>query len=67
MRHFEVSAVDDGDGEHVAQFGDWRWKEGEGWGDVLLWPPVGPGVRRLRVQVSTLWEAAWAEIELPGR
>ena len=24
-------------------------------------------VRRMRVIVSTLWEAAWAEIGIPGR
>jgi len=33
----------------------------------VLWPPTGPQVRHLRVEVSTLWEAAWVELELPDR
>jgi hypothetical protein len=24
-------------------------------------------VKRIRVTVSTLWEAAWAELDIPGR
>ena len=34
---------------------------------TVLWPPTGPQVRHLRVEVSTLWEAAWVELELPDR
>ena len=32
-----------------------------------FWPPVLMAARRIRVIVSTLWEAAWAEIDIPGR
>jgi len=28
---------------------------------------VPPSVKRIRVTVSTLWEAAWAELDIPGR
>jgi hypothetical protein len=34
---------------------------------VLMWPPVSPEVSRLRIKVSTLWEAGWIDIDLPGR
>ena len=37
----------------------------EGSGNFWFWPPVDPGRKSLRVIVSTLWEAAWADIELP--
>jgi hypothetical protein len=39
----------------------------EGSFDFWFWPPVGPEAKRIRVIVSTLWEAAWAEVEIPGR
>jgi hypothetical protein len=26
-----------------------------------------PAAKRIRVVVSTLWEAAWAEVHIPGR
>jgi len=63
---FSVRAVDDAGGEHrgvrgcgggspEASFGFW------------FWPPVPLAARRIRVIVSTLWEAAWAEIVIPGR
>jgi hypothetical protein len=29
--------------------------------------PVAPQAKRIRVIVSTLWEAAWAEVTIPGR
>jgi hypothetical protein len=29
--------------------------------------PVPPAAKRIRVTVSTLWEAAWAELDIPGR
>ena len=32
-----------------------------------FWPPVPPAAKRIRVTVSTLWEAAWAELDIPGR
>jgi len=63
---FEVRAVDDTGGEHrgmrssgggspEASFGFW------------FWPPVPAAASRIRVIVSTLWEAAWAEVNIPGR
>ena len=39
----------------------------EGSGTFWLWPPVDPRARLLRVTVSTLWEAAWALLDIPGR
>jgi hypothetical protein len=46
--------------------GDWRGFSGdEGSGNFWFWPPVASARKSLRVTVSTLWEAAWAEIELP--
>jgi hypothetical protein len=39
----------------------------EGSGDFVFWPPMAAGVRHLRVIVNTFWEAAWADVELPGR
>jgi hypothetical protein len=39
----------------------------EGSGAFWFWPPVGPQARQLRVTVSTLWEAAWALVDIPGR
>jgi DNA-binding transcriptional MerR regulator len=39
----------------------------EGSGSFWFWPPIAPAIKRIRVIVSTLWEAAWADIELPGR
>jgi hypothetical protein len=63
---FAVRAVDDAGDEHrgmgasgggspEASFGFW------------FWPPVPATARRIRVIVSTLWEAAWAEVDIPGR
>jgi hypothetical protein len=37
----------------------------EGSGSFWFWPPVPLARKSIRVTVSTLWEAAWAEIELP--
>jgi hypothetical protein len=37
----------------------------EGSRSFWFWPPVHPARKSLRVIVSTLWEAVWAEIELP--
>jgi hypothetical protein len=39
----------------------------EGSGAFWFWPPVGPQARQLRVTVSTLREAAWALVGIPGR
>jgi hypothetical protein len=63
---FQVRAVDDAGDEHEGMPGDWRGLSGdEGSGNFWFWPPVASARNSLRVTVSTLWEAAWAEIELP--
>lgn len=64
---FKASAVDDTGIEHeVIGTGSWRCYRGEGRDDVLLWLPIGGDVRRLSLEVSTLWEAAWVEIRGSG-
>jgi hypothetical protein len=35
--------------------------------ELWFWAPVAPEAKRIRVTVSTLWEAAWAEVDIPGR
>lgn len=63
---FQVRAIDDSGDEHEGMAGDWHVSPGhEGSGSFWFWPPVDPGRKSLRVIVSTLWEAGWAEIELP--
>jgi len=63
---FQVSAVDDAGNEYTGMPGDWRGFPGnEGTGSFFFWPPVPTARKRIRVTVSTLWEAAWAELELP--
>jgi hypothetical protein len=65
---FRVTAVDDTGIEHqgVLQAGS-EFPTHEGRNSFLFWPPVPPQAQQLRVIVSTLWEAAWALIEIPGR
>lgn len=63
---FRVSATDDAGNEYTGLPGDWRgFPGGEGTGSFFFWPPVPTLRKRLRVTVSTLWEAAWAQLELP--
>ncbi len=63
---FEVRAIDDAGDEHEGMAGGGQVSPGhEGSGSFWFWPPVDPARKSLRVTVSTLWEAAWAEIELP--
>jgi hypothetical protein len=63
---FQVRAIDDAGNEHEGMAGDWRGFPGhEGSGSFWFWPPVEPACKSIRVTVSTLWEAAWAEVELP--
>jgi hypothetical protein len=63
---FQVRAVDDAGNEHEAMPGDRQGFPGhEGSGNFWFWPPVPSARKTLRVTVSTLWEAAWADIELP--
>jgi hypothetical protein len=65
---FRVTAVDDTGVKHEGALGSSSQSPTyEGSGDFWFWPPVGPQARQLRVTVSTLWEAAWALIDIPGR
>ena len=65
---FQVRAVDDAGNEHEGMPGGWRGFPGnEGHGSFWFWPPVPSARKSIRVTVSTLWEAAWADIELPRR
>jgi hypothetical protein len=63
---FQVRAVDAAGNEHEGRPGDWQgFPGGEGHGTFWFWPPVPSARKSIRVTVSTLWEAAWADIELP--
>ena len=63
---FQVRATDDAGNEHEGMAGDWQGSAShEGSGSFWFWPPVDPARKSIRVTVSTLWEAAWAEVELP--
>jgi hypothetical protein len=66
---FEVRAIDDSGAEHRGQLGEGSFggPANEGNARIWFWPPVAPQVKQIRVIVSTLWEAAWADIDLPGR
>jgi hypothetical protein len=65
---FTVRAIDDLGQEHQGQAGNWRrYGAGEGHSEFILWPAVPRCAGRLRVVISTLWEARWADIELPSR
>jgi hypothetical protein len=63
---FQVRATDDTGAEHQGMPGSGGGSP-EGSREFWFWPPVPPGAKRIRVTVSTLWEAAWAELEIPGR
>jgi hypothetical protein len=63
---FRVRATDNAGNEYTGMPGDWRGFPGnEGSGSFWFWPPVPTARKHIRVTVSTLWEAAWAELELP--
>ena len=65
---FKVRATDDLGHEHEGHEGRWRdYGAGEGRGNFTLWPGVPRRVVWLRVVISTLWEARWAEVALPSR
>jgi hypothetical protein len=65
---FNVRAIDDLGQEHQGYAGGWRgYGAGEGHAEFTLWPAVPRRAGRLRVVISTLWEARWADIELPSR
>ena len=63
---FQVRAVDDTGGEHEGVPGGGGGSPEGSW-EFWFWPPVPPAAKRIRVIVSTLWEAAWAEVDIPGR
>jgi hypothetical protein len=63
---FQVRAVDDTGAEHEGVRGSGGGAP-EGSYEFWFWPPVAPEAKRIRVTVSTLTEAAWAEAEIPGR
>ena len=63
---FGVRAVDDTGAEHEGVSGSGGGAPQASF-DFCFWPPVGPAAKRIRVIVSTLWEAAWAEVDIPGR
>jgi hypothetical protein len=63
---FQVRATDDAGAEHQGMPGDGGGRP-EGSREFWFWPPVPPSVKRIRVTVSTLWEAAWTELDIPGR
>lgn len=65
---FRVTATDDTGVAYEGEPGSGSWSPAsEGRGTFWFWPPVGPRARQLRLTVSTLWEAAWALIDIPGR
>jgi hypothetical protein len=63
---FQVRATDDAGAEHRGIPGDGGGRP-EGSRAFWFWPPVPLSVKRIRVTVSTLWEAAWTELDIPGR
>jgi len=63
---FRVHATDDAGDEHQGMPGNWQGSPAhEGTGSFWFWPPVEAARKSIRVTVSTLREAARAEIELP--
>lgn len=65
---FQAIAVDDTGAEHEGHLGDSsQTPTYEASGTFWFWPPVSSQAKQLRVTVSTLWEAAWALIDIPGR
>jgi hypothetical protein len=63
---FQVRAVDETGDEHEGMRGGGS-ASSDGSFEFTFWPPAAAAIRRLRVIVSTLWEAAYADIEIPGR
>jgi hypothetical protein len=65
---FRVTAVDDTGVKHdgVPDSRSYSLAH-DGTGSYWFWPPVPTQAKQLRVIVSTLWEAAWALIDIPGR
>ncbi|MDQ2812127.1 MAG: hypothetical protein M3Z75_09680 [Actinomycetota bacterium] len=65
---FQVIAIDDTGAAHEGGSDSSTGSPAhEGRSAFWFWPPVDPQARQLRVIVSTLWEAAWALVDIPGR
>lgn len=63
---FQVHATDAAGLQYKGVPGNWHGLPGRaGRGSFWLWPPVSADRTSLRVIISTLWEAAWAEVDLP--
>jgi hypothetical protein len=66
--YFRVTAVDDTGVQHEGMPDSSSHSHAhDGTGSFWFWPPVPTQAKQLRVIVSTLWEAAWALIDIPGR
>jgi hypothetical protein len=63
---FQVRAVDDTGAGHEGVRGSGGGAPESSY-EFWFWPPVAPEAKRIRVTVSTLTEAAWAEVDIPGR
>jgi hypothetical protein len=65
---FRISATDDTGVKHDGVPDSSSYSPAlDGTGSFWFWPPVPTQAKQLRVIVSTLWEAAWALIDIPGR
>ena len=65
---FRVTAVDDTGLKHDGVPDSSSYSPAcDSTGSFWFWPPVPAQAKQLRVIVSTLWEAAWALIDIPGR
>jgi hypothetical protein len=66
---FRVTAIDDTGVRHEGEPGNGSTSMSTREGNYTFWfsPPVAPQAKQLRVTVSTLSEAAWALIDIPGR
>jgi hypothetical protein len=65
---FRVTAVDDTGVQHEGMPDSGSFSPAhDGTSSFWFWPPVPTQAKQLRVIVSTLWEAAFALIGIPGR
>jgi hypothetical protein len=65
---FAVRATDERGDSYRGMPGNWHGMTShQGSGEFWFWPPVPEACERLTITVSTLWEAAWADVDLPGR
>jgi hypothetical protein len=65
---FTVRAADEDGNSYRGMPGSWHGGTShQGSGEFWFWPPVPEACERLTITVSTLWEAAWADVDLPGR